>query len=460
MQLNFEGKVVRVALYMRVSTEEQALHGSSMQAQEEALLKYAEYHNMKIVHIFRDEGNSARKPALERPVMLDLLECVKRGEIDQILFIKLDRWFRNVREYHKVQEILEKHNVSWIATNEIYRTDDSNGRLMVNTALSVAEAESDRTSERIRFVFNSKIMRKEVVINDRCAPFGYKVAKINGVRKLIKDEDRREMVEDFFKRALTSSIRKAAAEANEKYGLNRAYSQWHRMTKNPIFTGTYKGVEDFCEPYITKEEFAELTRTDKIIRKTKNNRVYLFTGLMKCPGCGRNMSAKYVTSLANGNEYSYYRCYNKVVRACTTPTISEKKVETFLLENVRQEMEAYIIQAEVKQAEPKVKKKKDEVAKLKEKLRRLNVAYQAGNMEDDEYLSKAAALKASLVAAENAKTDADEVLDIEAMKEFLNTDFEGIYDSLTKEEKRRMWRSIIEEIKYDGRRLTGIVFKA
>lgn len=134
-------QILRVALYPRVSTEEQATHGYSLELQEEALVRYANDHGYKIVGIYRDEGNSARKPVMKRKVMLQLLEDVKAGKIDRILFLKLDRWFRNVREYHIVQEILEAHNVTWQATMEEYDTVTANGRLRVNIMLSVAENE-------------------------------------------------------------------------------------------------------------------------------------------------------------------------------------------------------------------------------------------------------------------------------------------------------------------------------
>lgn len=108
--------ILRVALYIRVSTEEQAVHGYSLAAQEESLVRYAQDNGYKVVGIYRDEGNSARKPVLKRKVMLQLLDDVKAGKIDRILFTKLDRWFRNVREYHNVQEVLEENHVTWQAT--------------------------------------------------------------------------------------------------------------------------------------------------------------------------------------------------------------------------------------------------------------------------------------------------------------------------------------------------------
>ena len=86
-------RIIRVALYIRVSTEEQALHGYSLQAQEDELLHFAKEKKYKVVGTYRDEGFSARKPALKRKVMQELLDDVRAGKIDRILFIKLDRWF-------------------------------------------------------------------------------------------------------------------------------------------------------------------------------------------------------------------------------------------------------------------------------------------------------------------------------------------------------------------------------
>ena len=168
--LNVEMHVLRAALVPRVSTDEQVRTGDSLQAQEDALVKYANENNMKIVGIYRDEGHSARKRVQKRPAMLELLEDVKAGKIDIILFTKIDRWFRNVEQYYSAQPILDKYNVSWKAILEHYSTATADERLKVNIMLSVAENESDRLSERVKFVFDAKLAKKEVYFN---LPLGY-----------------------------------------------------------------------------------------------------------------------------------------------------------------------------------------------------------------------------------------------------------------------------------------------
>ena len=456
---NIEVNVLRVALVPRVSTDEQVRKGDSLDAQEDALVEYANNNNMKIVGIYRDEGHSARKPVLKRPVMLELLEDVKAGKIDRILVTKLDRWFRNVEQYYVVQRILDKHDVAWQAILENYETATADGRFKVNIMLSVAENESDRTSERIKFVFGSKLANKEVFFN---LPFGYTTEEIDGVNRAVKDPETQHIVEDFFKRARATSIRRAAEEMNAKYDRAHPYKFWWEITKRELYTGTYKGIEDFAPAYITQEEFEELNNKNKTIKKTKQNRVYIFTGLLSCPNCGRRLGGKYCTSGSSyRTEYMYYRCSGKLSGICDFKIVTEKNIEKYLLENVRSEMEKFILSAEVEpKDEKKGKQKKSEVEKLNERLRRTNVAYFAGNMTDEEYAEQTKDLKGQIAKAQAEEVKAEKPVDTEAVKAFLATDFESVYETLTKEERRTLWRSVIDEIVLDGTEPVGIKFKA
>lgn len=445
--------ILRVGIMCRVSTEEQALRGDSLEAQETTLVEYAKTHNMKIHKIYRDAGFSARKPVLKRPAMLELLEDVKTGKIDMVIFTKLDRWFRNIKEYYKIQEVLERNKVTWKAILEDYNTATADGRLKVNIMLSVAENEADRTSERIKFVFQSKILKKEVISPATSIPFGYKVELIDGIRRLVKNEEKREATEFFFKTALSTSTRQAIIQVERKYNIHRDLRNWYKMCQNEVYTGTYRGVGDYCEPYITKEQFNEINQRGKKYREAKNERVYLFTGLMHCPHCGRMLVSK--SSTPHGVEYYYYRCPNTTTHNCHLKAVSEKKIEKYVLENIKKELKDFILSSEV---QPTQRKQKTDVTKLKEQLRRVNVSYYAGNMEDDEYITKTKEIKA-LIEKATAEEQQEKPLDLTALKDFLNSDFEKIYKTLDKKEKQKLWRSVIDEIVYDGENITGIKFK-
>ena len=80
-------KITRCALYIRVSTAEQCMHGKSLDAQESYLQQYASDHNMIVVGVYADEGKTARKELKKRKAIHSLLEDVKAGKIDLILLL-------------------------------------------------------------------------------------------------------------------------------------------------------------------------------------------------------------------------------------------------------------------------------------------------------------------------------------------------------------------------------------
>lgn len=456
-------RIIRVALYIRVSTEEQALHGYSLQAQEDELLQFAKEKGYKVVDIYRDEGFSARKPALKRKVMQELLADVKAGKIDKILFIKLDRWFRNVREYHIIQSILEANDVTWQATMEDYNTETADGRLKVNIMLSVAENEADRTSERIKFVFDSKIKRGEYPYGR--APFGYKVEKVDGLRKLVKDPDVEEAMTAFWEYALKyNSVRRAGAMVNEEYGTDRAAKEWLRTGRNEIYSGTFEDIPDFCPAYVSRKDWKKIQDRKNSIKKAQDWNVYLFSGLIRCPCCGNTLKATYKTYQNDRTiKYNAYRCNHgrDNVGGCTyRSSVSELKTEKYLLSHMRELIEEFIVQTWLEESKPKKKRViKFDVAKLREQLRRLNIAYFDGNITDQEYTQMAAKLKEDIKKAEETQ-DEDKGPDLDALKGFLDTDFEDIYLTLEKEDKRRMWRSIIKEIRVENNGVVGVTFNA
>ena len=97
-------KLKRVVYYIRVSTEEQKIHGLSLDAQRMKLDEYAQAHNFVYVGTYADEGISGRKPIKKRPQLQKMLQDAQKNMFDLIIFIKLDRYFRSVAEYHACQK--------------------------------------------------------------------------------------------------------------------------------------------------------------------------------------------------------------------------------------------------------------------------------------------------------------------------------------------------------------------
>lgn len=443
-------KIQRVALYVRVSTEEQAQHGYSLEEQEGALTEYAADKNFKVVGIYRDEGFSARKPAMKRKAIQRLLADVEADKIDLILFTKLDRWFRNVSEYHKVQAVLDAHNVTWRAILEDYQTETADGRFKVNIMLSVAENEADRTSERISFIFDRKVKRGEYVYGGKYTPFGYKIAVIDGVRRLVKDEATEDAVNAFWEKMRKyDNVRRAGRETNLEFGLHRAHKSWMAYVRNETATGTFHGVPGFCPAYISHKEWERYQHPENRVKSTQHNRVYLFAGLLICPVCGHTLKSNYKTYPNDRTkEYYGYRCNARELGYCLYKGyVSERKVEKLLLSSIQSHLDDAVLKYQVSKKSTQNNKKAD-VPKLKERLRRLNIIYMGGNMSDDEYNAQAIELRTAISKAEESLAFDNTPQKLEEIKTMLSGDFESVYNTFTRDEKQRFWRAIIKKVKF------------
>jgi DNA invertase Pin-like site-specific DNA recombinase len=444
--------ILRAALYERVSTDEQAKYGYSIRSQIEALDEYCEKNGMKAVDHYTDDGVSGGKAAFKRPQMSRLLDDVRAGKVDIVLFTRLDRWFRNVPEYFRVQEVLDAHGVQWKTIWEDYDTTTSNGRMAITIFLAIAQAERERGSDRVKAVFDSKIKNREALFNRRSMPYGYtKQLDEHGVPRLVKDPDLVDAVTTFWDMLVKyETTHKAGVYVNMAYGLHRHMKNWYDMVNNEIYTGRYRGVDDYCEPYVSHEDWQRLQ--GRKIKHAQKGRIYLFTGMIRCPHCGKMMTSRFSSQKRSDGrivEYKQYRCKSAETGFCTyRKTINDAKVEQYLLDNLAILMTNEIARVDLERTKPK-KKPKNSVPKLRERLRRLNVAYMAGNMEDGEYIEQTKELNAMIVKAEAEVAEDPGEKDLTGLKAVLETDFRAIYRELEQEDKRRFWRSLIEQIYVD-----------
>jgi DNA invertase Pin-like site-specific DNA recombinase len=448
-------KLLRAALYIRVSHEEQVLHGYSLEAQRQSLTEYAQKNNLHIFDYYIDEGQTARKTYNKRKDFIRMLEDVKAGNLDIILFIKLDRWFRNVRDYYKIQDILEKHNVNWRTIYENYDTSTANGRLHINIMLSVAQDEADRTSERIKFVFENKIRNGEVITGNMA--FGYRIEN----KKLVIEPKEAEIVKDVFDYYLHRQSKYAAITyIKEKYGVTLYHNALSRMLIKKIYLGEYRNVINYCDAIIDRDTFVSVQEIIKSnIRMGKTRVIYVYSGLLRCPLCGRNLaSAKTKTS-----EHVYnihYRCNGRYQdKTCTfNHSIGEKKIDAFLLANIEQQIKSYIADYEMK-SKSTPKPRIAEYEKLRSRLEKLKDLYLDDLINKDTYKRDYEELTAKIHEINDKRTSPPKV-DISALQSFLNKDLNRIYADLTRPEKQTLWRSIIKEIHFDAKTLRPKIFFA
>ena len=437
--------MVRAALYIRVSHEDQVIHGLSLESQKESLEKYAKEKGYTIIDTYADEGITARKQIKNRKELQRLLADVKKDKIDLILVTKLDRWFRNIKDYYAVQDILEAHNCNWKTIFENYDTSTASGRLHINIMLSVNQDECDRTSERIKAVFKHKKENKEVCSGS--VPYGY---YIDDNKHLSIDEEKSKIVRDMFDfYELHNNISKTRKYISDKYGYISYSATRHRLT-HKAYTGTVDGIKDFCPAIISKKQFNNVQRLIGMNKKEYKAKApveeYIFQGMLRCKVCGSVLNA--TRQLKNGSPYKIYRCQKfKREKSCTNKyAIPEKGIlEKYLLSHIKEELKNYKISYEVKRAGIDKEDVKNRLLKAQNRLCKLKDLYLDDLIEKDEYRAEYARINSIIAGLENEISEETDI-DLVAIEKMLAMDFESIYKTLEPNEKRCLWQSIIDYI--------------
>ena len=250
----------------------------------------------------------------------------------------------------------------------------------------------------------------------------------------------------------------AARTINQKYGFTRTQKTWFDMIRSDFYCGIHKGVEDFCEPYVSVEDWLRFQQSRSKVPSTKQNRTYLFSGMIRCPVCGRLLcGTSTVKDQQSKKEYFSYRCRNRYTATCNyRKTVAEIKTERHLLKYLDKYLEKEIANVELKAAQPKPKPKVN-INALREKLRRLDIAYMAGNRTDEEYLTEQAEIKKSIAQAEK-ECPPEKPRDLTVLKETLESDFRTIYKGMDKLHQQRFWRGLLKEIYVEGNDVKGVKF--
>lgn len=446
---------LRVDLYIRVSGQEQAIKGLSLEAQQENLEEYARERGWVIVGTYIDAAKTARKRMYKRTNFLRMLEDVKQDKVDLILFTRLDRWFRSVADYYKVMEILDAHNCGWLTTQEQYDTTTAGGRLYINLRLSIAQNEADLCGERIGVVLDSKVKHGTVVSGK--IPFGY---RINEEKRLeIVPQDAAIILDAFEHYRSSVSVRATAAYIQRTYGLNWDNIRCRRNLCQTLYIGHYESNgrvnPNFCPPIVPRDLYDDVQKL--LSNNTKANptgRVFLFTSLLICAECGHRLAG-----LQTGYG-PYYRCpqhYSR--RTCGhKKQIRETAVEEWLFTFLGDELEKQRLEWEVKEARRKQAAASVDRAAIRRKLSRLKELY-VNEMIDLEEYRRDYELYTTQLAERTAPSAEEERPNFEAIEAILETGFRKIYDGLEREEKRTLWRSVIKEIHVDKeRQITRISF--
>lgn len=441
---NTDNALLRVAGLVRVSHLEQKLHGYSVGHQVKSIKKYAKENGMTISKWYIDEAKSASKDQRKRTAFQELMSDVEAGEIDYILFTRLDRYFRDVRSFYRCEDIYEKHNVRWKCTEETFDNYSQKGKEMLHFKIVFAQMESDRIGERIDFTFSNMVAEKKPITGSQ--PFGYKIEGEGRNKTIVKDKENEQIVNDIFDHYELYRSKNATAKYIAEIHKPVSYKIITRVLKNEQYTGTYRGVEDYCPAYITKERFNRIQEIlQSNVKQTKEKRVFVFSGKIKCGHCGCRFVGN-TSKGGGGTTYKIYRCgrFNNYGTCDNRKGFNELKIERYLLENIVEEVEKYEVRAKVEEA--KAKKPKANKAVIKGKIKRIQQMYRDEMMEYDDFKAEYQELSDKLKQAE-AEEKQSETRDLTPIKNLFETGFEEAYSTLSDAEKTAFWGKIIKELK-------------
>ena len=425
---------MKIAIYIRVSTEDQAKEGSSLEVQREYLESFAEREGYQIFKIYSDDGISAY--STERPALKELLKDAKERKFDLVLVYKIDRFSRNLKDLLNLVDELSSYGVGFKSATEPFDSTTSAGKLMFQQLGSFAEFERNRLAERV-FPGMIKGVQQGNWQGAGHVPYGY---KYNKAAKLLEpDEKEAKVVKLIYTMCLAGKLIRYITEYLTRKGYrNRRGNIFSTkligdILKNPIHTGklvwnkchydksqrTAKGykyiknspdkviiAQGKHEALVTDEDFQkaqELLKVRRIEHKKKAGN-YPLSGILYCAKCNHRYQG--ISSISNhrtGEKKRWYRCcgpYRSFIK-CKNKSVKaeeiEPKVALILDRLLRSETLKMSRWTTVTEANfPHFSKiSKDELEKLKNRLRmnrqkqsRLTDAYLENLLSEEVFKAK------------------------------------------------------------------------
>jgi len=386
---------LRTGIYIRVSTEEQAREGYSIEAQKRKLLAYIESQDWTLADIYVDDGFSAKD--LKRPAMQRLLKDVNNELLDIVLVYKLDRLTRSAADCDNLLKTFDTNKVMFQSATESFETRTATGRLFVRLIADLAQWERETIAERVKLGMDQKV--REGKKPGGKYPYGY-----DKVGQQVQEEVEilkriRQMYID-----LEMSFKKIAVQLTIEGVMRRKY-EWTQSTvgltlENPFYAGIIrygtklpngkyvqrkKDERVECiesigehEPVWTRQEYEQHIRlmrsrsTDSYSRKME----YWFTGLLKCGKCGSHMFGRLTTSrsLKNGEivRHPYYWCSRrKENNTCSMPMFRQSHIEHLIINHIKSlVLDKELLKSE-KQENQLIKKKDQQMNQLKRELEKI-----------------------------------------------------------------------------------------
>lgn len=342
--------ILKVGIYVRVSTLEQATEGYSIQEQTDKLKKYCDVKEWSVGEVYTDPGFSGS--SLNRPGMQKLIGDVEQQKIDAVLVYKLDRLSRSQKDtLYLIEDVFSKYNVHFVSLNESFDTSTPFGRASIGMMSVFAQLEREQITERMQM---GKVGRAKAGYfhGGGVIPHGY----IYSDGQLIADEKESKIINYIYDQYLSGwGVQSIAKQLNEKHITAKRAVKWsHKVILeilcNNLYIGKIKWKNETYDglhaPIISDDKFykaQELMAKRKTMAVKVNQQPfkskYMLTGICYCAVCGARMFTIKSYSTKNRKYIRKYGCYSQssVEHMIKDPNCDNDKYDGL-------ELESYVLQ--------------------------------------------------------------------------------------------------------------------
>jgi len=484
---------LRIAGYVRVSSQRQATEGDSLVAQEHEIEQEVEFRtrregwDVKSLEFYIDAGKSAKDQ--NRPQLQRLKRDIAAGKVDLVICFKLDRITRSMKDFVDLWSLFEDHEVDVISLREKFDTSMPTGEAMIQLIMVFAQLERKMTAERTYSIMRD---RAERGLWNGGHVLGYRTSKEESGRLEIDEEGAsivRQIFDSYEELGSAGAVARRLSDQGIRYPTYTTRSDKVRggnlftkqkvtgILRNSVYIGHVSWgeivKEDCHTPIITKLQFDRVQKEVGVVTKRSGSlkkpkgRKYLLSGLLRC-ACGAHM----VGNCAHGRNriHYYYQCTRQSHEAgkysCDSPRIPAEALEQALITRIREIGSA--VEDREKIVDHALKCLNGESARLKENedlLRRQQQRTKADISRLIEVLKSMGAKALKSVEGELTRLEAEEIsLDkqlailekqqapvervSEDAKAFLQTwaDVGEVLDAATHDEQLELLRHYIEVI--------------
>lgn len=457
----------RVAVWIRVSTEDQA-QGDSPKHHEQRARDYAKFNGWTVVEVYDLAGVSG-KSVMEHPECKRMLADMKRGHISALIFSKLARLARNTKELLEFADRFRAHNADMVSLQEKIDTSTPAGRLFYTMIAAMAQWEREEIGERIKASVGVRAKLGKPLSG--VSPYGFQWKD----KKLVQNPAEapiRKLVYELFEQHRRKGL--VARKLNDAGYRTRVGANWSdigvgRVLRCPSAKGTYylnrmRQTGNWTWEVKPENEWGTLqvepivpdalwTRCNQILeeQQKKNHRpgkkpVQLFGGLTHCI-CGQKMYVK-----ANSPKYVCSQCHNKIP-IVDLDGIVHDELKAFFATPERVAAHLQQARASVAEKERLLATHRNEIQKVRDEMARTHRLYLDGSITSQGFgqFYKPAEERLNQLSAELPRLEAEvDHLGVQNLSsEEVVSEAAKLYDrwpELPVDDKRRIVEAIVEKI--------------